>query len=1317
MGKFFSRIYNALIIMAIISGIILQPAFAQTDGRAEVLASDPLPALTVSEADVYLGAIYGATRANGTFYAGIGERLAVLSGPANRLAIVWKSELLDTSSVNRIEASGNTLLVGTYTTLYLFDISQPLSPRKVGQVNTSAGNLVIFDHYALAGTYDVNVIDWSDVTNPKIIATINESNTTMIVDQKMAYFQSYNGLKIYDLADPANPKLSGSFTTTGYYSGNSTMDVNNGIAMVTTWCHLWMLDVSVPSAIRVLADVPPENNYCIFSGSQVVIDGTIAYVVDGNAITAYNISQPDHPYRMDSYATENLNNGLDYSLFLKYVDGWLILTDGTLNVIQIPQAFSQYNNGSFGRYSIQDIFEDGTSLNTLSRRQVRILTRDSSTPDLQFTELGSFTQTGIFSWNENPTRIVRQGNFIYLVGVNYDSKSFGIWILNAADPKNIFLAGKTSLTLESAHSLQVSSVAIQGAILYASLSCLPYDTNKCGSLLLFNISNPAAIVSTGGLDFDENINCLAVIAGFAFLGGDSSLSVINISNPQAPLLDKEYAEFGGATAIGVNNNHLFLSNKSLTILDISAPKTPLLSGLTKIGVNSNQLFIQGNLLYTNSSIFDVSDITSPRLVEIYPQSFSEVLILGNELLGFTGAEIHLLHTSPAIIKVLSSLDNQLFSSQDQVRYTIYPGCLSGDIALKHTPKDRNIRYLPGGTIRHFSVAAWNENGSWMCSYQIQIQFSAQELSLYDESTLKLVRWDGRTWVQQMVGTMDLPSHTLTIPMYTGGEFAVFGLRTSNLAKTYLPSVSIPQPSIAPPVLPLSDLTINPLEVTQGVQNPAQSVPLVAGRRTVLRIYPLSGRAEPVDSVSITVEGYRNNAPLPGSPFKIGPWAVFSSTSRRSYSQADEVILPQEWTTAGATKILLTIDPDNQIAESNETNNSRELWVTFNTVPILGITLVPVNFHTPSGTIIPAVKLTPSDGIDQMMPLYPINGVTITIHPTLDWSGDLSKTTEWNRYLDFITSLKNSEHAPAKQVYYGLVPISYPNMAYGGLGWMNQRASVGYLGALAHEVGHNFNLPHAPCGTSGDANYPYPNALIGQDALDVYSFSIKDALVYHDLMSYCGPGWFSDYNYIKLYNKQRQVGAQQQALVDGPGLLVRAKINSGGGVEWQPFYELDGAVPEPISTNSPYRLELVDEAGITVSSQAVDLFEEAEGAKNQGFFALLPLQGFSIGKLRLWKADQVIGEYSAAGTTQSSQVVELTQEFQGLHLNWGSGVGPVILRYRPLGDTDWITVGIDVDQLGFELNRGNLPSGKLEFEVIPAGLHGQLLRGLVDVEIP
>ncbi|MEJ2503390.1 MAG: M66 family metalloprotease, partial [Gemmatimonadota bacterium] len=90
----------------------------------------------------------------------------------------------------------------------------------------------------------------------------------------------------------------------------------------------------------------------------------------------------------------------------------------------------------------------------------------------------------------------------------------------------------------------------------------------------------------------------------------------------------------------------------------------------------------------------------------------------------------------------------------------------------------------------------------------------------------------------------------------------------------------------------------------------------------------------------------------------------------------------------------------------------------------------------------------------------------------------------------------------------------------GLGYIGYPVSIGSEdapGTIAHEIGHNLSLPHAPCGgpSEPDGRFPYEDGSIGQFGYDRRQGRVFDPTRHFDLMSYCDPIWISDYNYQRV----------------------------------------------------------------------------------------------------------------------------------------------------------------------------------------------------------
>ncbi len=96
-------------------------------------------------------------------------------------------------------------------------------------------------------------------------------------------------------------------------------------------------------------------------------------------------------------------------------------------------------------------------------------------------------------------------------------------------------------------------------------------------------------------------------------------------------------------------------------------------------------------------------------------------------------------------------------------------------------------------------------------------------------------------------------------------------------------------------------------------------------------------------------------------------------------------------------------------------------------------------------------------------------------------------------------------------------------------WLRWGGGIGYSGdrsarTMVHEVGHQHDRGHAPCGNPAgiDESYPYPNASLGSWGYDSYEGVLVPPNEASDFMAYCDPIWVSDYQYSALWERLAQV---------------------------------------------------------------------------------------------------------------------------------------------------------------------------------------------------
>ncbi|OGO34447.1 MAG: hypothetical protein A2W35_03530 [Chloroflexi bacterium RBG_16_57_11] len=531
---------------------------------------------------------------------------------------------------------------------------------------------------------------------------------------------------------------------------------------------------------------------------------------------------------------------------------------------------------------------------------------------------------------------------------------------------------------------------------------------------------------------------------------------------------------------------------------------------------------------------------------------------------------------------------------------------------------------------------------------------------------------------------------------------------------YLPLIFRP----APP-----DLVVGGFEITQATQNLSNTVSLVAGKSTLVRVYVQTDGDVAIQGVHVSLSGTRNGSQLNGSPISAGPKSVTKSWSRGDLNTSFNFSLPSEWL-LGTVTLQIRLDPNNAISEGSETNNLSTTVANFNNVPALDVKVVPIQYNDPrSGlTFPPAGSNYLAPGLVRM---YPINSAAVTRREYISWSQNLAIDTNWQNLLSRIATLKQTDNAPEARIYYGLVPLRddsgnvWFRSGVAGIGYVGYRASVGladlspYIDGSEianHEIGHNLGRSHAPCGVSGDPNFPYAGGLIGQFGLRVDLMQLFDPAIYADIMGYCEPVWISDYTYQALFNNQVAVGASPQTSQPVvPSLLVRAALLDDGTVQLEPAYAFTGR-PDPLPADSDYFLELVDESGVPVASYPLLVMraeEETFVFRSINTMVRLPDQPFT--GLRITEKGQLAAQRSMSPVSQRAQAMpSLHMSVQGAVLDWGEAATPAVVRYRQDGEETWTTLAVDYLGGSIDLDPQALPPGILHFEIILADQIGSAL---------
>ena len=375
-----------------------------------------------------------------------------------------------------------------------------------------------------------------------------------------------------------------------------------------------------------------------------------------------------------------------------------------------------------------------------------------------------------------------------------------------------------------------------------------------------------------------------------------------------------------------------------------------------------------------------------------------------------------------------------------------------------------------------------------------------------------------------------------------------------------------------------------IHLTQAAQTTRGLVHLIAGRPALLRVF-VTGDEISFFEPSVRVTLYQGDTEIFGQVLTpttdYTPRSVLEGQLDVSYN----VFIPGEVIQRDVTMVV-ELDPEGLVplAPGSRTRYPAEGTQRLRVVdpPLFRQIMVPtISTQSPDSSVFDWTGgLTPeSPQVRLAKTLMPVGAMELEIHETFTTSANLGTENGWGQWIRETRVLYQQEGR--RGYYYGVVTVS--GAAYGGLGYVGYPVSVGLAsaGIYAHELGHNMNLWHAPCGGAGgpDPNYPYPGGGIGIWGYDIHEHQLRDPEQYVDVMGYCGPDWISDYHFSRatLHRLDGDGGVQLDggtAVAGGRDrdemLVVWGSVRDGQ-VQLDPAFVVDGPPVLP-EAGGAYRVE-------------------------------------------------------------------------------------------------------------------------------------------------
>ncbi len=431
-----------------------------------------------------------------------------------------------------------------------------------------------------------------------------------------------------------------------------------------------------------------------------------------------------------------------------------------------------------------------------------------------------------------------------------------------------------------------------------------------------------------------------------------------------------------------------------------------------------------------------------------------------------------------------------------------------------------------------------------------------------------------------------------------------------------------------------DVAVTDLVLAQVIQDDSLSVPMIRGGLPMLvtawatadaRL--ASGAWLRASCADATGERWRDSVRL-DAPLEPVP---------RVTSPAGQWLVPNDVLGTGVA-CHAVVDPAGVIPDTVRGNNrfprSGARAVSAVDVPALDITFIPIVLGADGGATGNVTQANVEQYLvtaRQLLPLARINARVGSAYTTSTIFGS-GEDAAWRAILREVETKRQLDGYRGH--YYGIVRprpgITF--VQFGGFGYLPGRTAVsiqvGWFNreaqareTVAHELGHNFSLSHAPCGgpATPDASFPQPDGSIGITGWDAWSAAQGSRSTFvspetKDLMSYCRPSWISGYNFRKVM-VFREANATSARVAPGPVVLVRGEV-VGGRALLDPLFVVEGTGGDAGGTGPLVDVDVLDAAGHLIASRRVPLMRTDHG-DGANLVTRIPVSGTArVGSVRL-----------------------------------------------------------------------------------------------------
>ncbi len=409
-------------------------------------------------------------------------------------------------------------------------------------------------------------------------------------------------------------------------------------------------------------------------------------------------------------------------------------------------------------------------------------------------------------------------------------------------------------------------------------------------------------------------------------------------------------------------------------------------------------------------------------------------------------------------------------------------------------------------------------------------------------------------------------------------------------------------------------------ITQGIQRFDGSLPLVAGRGGVLRVF-VTGDQVNFFRPSVRARFFNSGVQIAELSTQAGAEGVPETIAEGFISHSWNLAVPGTLVAPGVS-FLVEVETDGFMRPATGSilrfpASGVPRTLDARVVAPFRITFVPIHINNYATGDVTSSNV--NFYMQQARLVWPFNEVDVVVREPYSTNTRSATDDDWSNLLQETAMLRVADGS--SRYYHGILRREG---AWAGLGYVGFPVAITQDGSsdwtVAHELGHNLGRRHAPCGgPSGvDTSYPYSTGGIGMyglapDGITVYPPSRAD------LMTYCSPRWVSDYSFLGALAFRQSHPTLDPApgpaasVATGTMLMVSGRVGSGGA-RLSPAFTLQTAASLP-STPGPYKLEGRDANGTVLLSISFAGESLGDGPEDIRHFAFaIPITPENAGRL-------------------------------------------------------------------------------------------------------